>query len=106
MTRDFERTLTERTKSALDTLLFKKIDEEDVEEFFDVEKDDLFYNVMTQQLRRSDVRETCNSERQMKSFFKFLMIKLEELQEKNSVIIKIQDQLKSQNQRDACAIRE
>ena len=47
MTRDFERTLTERTKSAFDTLFFKKINEENVEEFFDVEKDDLFYNVMT-----------------------------------------------------------
>ena len=42
----------------------------------------------------------------MKSFFKLLMIKLEEFQEKNFVIIKIQTQLKSQNQRDACAIRE
>ena len=42
----------------------------------------------------------------MKSLFKFLMIKLEEFQKKNSVIIKIRDQLKSQNQRDACAIRE
>ena len=32
------------------------------------------------------------------------MIKFEELQKKNSVIIKVQDQLKSQDQRDACAI--
>ena len=106
MTRDFEKTLTERTKSVFDTFLFRKIDEENVEEFFDVEKDDLFYNVVTQQLRRSDARETCSSERQMKSLFKFLMIKLEKFQEKNSVIIKVRDQLKSQNQRDACAIRE
>ena len=79
MTRDFERTLTERTKSAFDTLLFKEIDEKNVKEFFDVEKDDLSYNVVIQQLRRSDARETCNSERQMKSFFKLLMIKFEEL---------------------------
>ena len=106
MTRDFKRALTERTKSAFDTLFFKKINEENVEELFDIEKDDLFYNVVTQQLRRSDAREMCNNERQMKSFFKFLMIKLEEFQKKNSVIIKIQDQLKSQNQRDACATRE
>ena len=106
MTRDFERTLTERTKSVFNTLFFKKIDEKNVEEFFDVEKNNLFYNVMTQQLCRSDVRETCNSEQQMKSFFKLLMIKLEELQKKNFVIIKVQNQLKSQNQRDACAIRE
>ena len=48
----------------------------------------------------------CNSERQMKSSFKLLMIKLEELQEKNFVIIRIRDQLKSQDQRDACAARE
>ena len=34
------------------------------------------------------------------------MIKLEKLQEENSVIIKIRDQLKSQNQRYACTIRE
>ena len=91
MTRGFEKALTERTKNAFDTLSFKKIDEENVEEFFDVEKDDLFYNVVIQQFRRSDVRETCSSERQMKSFFKLLMIKLEELQEKNFVIIKVRD---------------
>ena len=106
MTRDFERVLTERTKSAFNMLLFKKIDEENVEELFDVEKDDLFYNIVTQQLRRSGVRETCSSEQQMKSLFKLLMIKLEKLQEKDLVIIKIQSQLKSQNQRDACVAHE
>ena len=42
----------------------------------------------------------------MKSLFKLLMIKFEKLQEKNSVIIKVRDQLKSQDQRDAYAIRE
>ena len=106
MTRDFEKTLTERTKSAFDTLSFKKIDEKNVEEFFDVEKDDLFYNAVTQQFRRSGAREACNNERQMKSFFKLLMIKLEKLQKKNFVIIKVRNQLKLQNQRDACATRE
>ena len=89
MTREFERTLTERTKSALDTLSFKEIDEENVKELFDIEKNDLSYNVVTQQFRRNDACKTCNSERQMKSFFKLLMIKLEELQEKNFVIIKV-----------------
>ena len=79
VTRDFERTLTERTKSASDTLFFKEIDEENVEELSDVEEDDLFYNVVTQQFRRSGACETCNNERQMKSLFKLLMIKLEEL---------------------------
>ena len=34
------------------------------------------------------------------------MIKLEEFQEKDSVIIRVWDQLKSQDQRDACAARE
>ena len=106
VTRDFEKTLTERTKNVFDTLLFKKIDEENIEKFFDVEKDDLLYNAVTQQLRRNDARETCSSERQMKLFFKLLMIKFEELQKKNFVIIKVRDQLKSQDQRDACAVRE
>ena len=106
MTRDFEKALTERTKNAFDTFSFKKIDEENVEEFFDVKKNDLFYNVVTQQLRRNDAHEMYNSERQMKSLFKLLMIKLEEFQKKKFVIIKVQDQLKSQNQRDACATRE
>ena len=91
MTRDFEKALTERTKSAFNTFFFKKINEKNVKKLFDVEKDDLFYNVVTQQFLRSDVRETCSSERQIKSFFKLLMIKLEELQEKNFVIIKVRD---------------
>ena len=80
MTRDFEKTLTKRTKNAFDTFFFKEIDEKNVEEFFDVKKNDLFYNVVIQQFRRSDACETCNSERQMKSLFKLLMIKLEKLQ--------------------------
>ena len=82
MTRDFEKALTERTKNVFDTLFFKKIDKENVEEFFDVEKNNLFYNVVTQQFRRNNVYKMCNSERQMKSLFKLLMIKLEELQKK------------------------
>ena len=91
MTCDFEKALTERTKNVFDILSHKKIDEKNVEEFFDVEKNDLFYNVMIQQLRRNDARETCNSERQMKLLFKLLMIKLEKLQKKNFVIIKVQN---------------
>ena len=47
MTRDFERTLKKRTKNAFDTFFFKKIDEKNVEKFFDVEKNDLFYNAVT-----------------------------------------------------------
>ena len=38
MTRDFERALTERTKSAFDTFSFKKIDEKNIKEFFDIKK--------------------------------------------------------------------
>ena len=106
MTCDFERTLRKRTKSASDTFSFKEIDEENIKTFFDVKKNDLFYNAVTQQFRRSNACKTCNNERQMKLFFKLLMIKLEKFQEKNFMIIKIRDQLKSQNQRDACATRE
>ena len=61
MTRDFERTLRKRTKSVSDTFSFKEINEENVEELFNVKEDDLFYNIVTQQFRRSDVCETCNS---------------------------------------------
>ena len=78
MTRNFKKALTERTKNAFDTLSFKEIDEKNIEELFDVEKDDLSYNVVTQQFCWNDARETCNNERQMKLFFKLLMIKFEE----------------------------
>ena len=46
MTRDFEKALTERTKSVFNMLFFKKIDEKNVEKLFDVEKNDLFYNIV------------------------------------------------------------
>ena len=46
MTHDLKKTLTEHTKSASDILSFKEIDEEDVKKIFDVEEDDLFYNIM------------------------------------------------------------
>ena len=48
---DFEKALTKRTKSVFDTLSFKKIEEKNVEKLFDVEKDNLFYNIIIQQLR-------------------------------------------------------
>ena len=48
MTRDFERTLIKHTKSVFDTFSFKEIDEENVKNFFNVEKKDLLYNVVTQ----------------------------------------------------------
>ena len=63
MTRDFERTLTECTKSTFNMFSFKKIDEKNVKKLFDIDKNDLFYNIMTQQFRWNDVRETYNSER-------------------------------------------
>ena len=89
MTRDFEKALTERMKSAFDIFSFKKIDKENVEKLFDVEKNDLFYNVVIQQFRRSNARKTYNNEQQMKLSFKLLIIKLEEFHEKNFVIIKV-----------------
>ena len=46
MTRGFERTLTEYIKNILDIFSFKKIDEKNVKEFSNIEKDDLFYNVI------------------------------------------------------------
>ena len=78
ITRNFKKALTKHTKSAFDILFLKEIDEKNVEKLFDVEKNDLLYNVVTQQFRRNDVRKMCNNERQIKSFFKLLMIKLEE----------------------------
>ena len=91
VTRDFEKTLTERTKNVFDTFFYKEIDEKNVEKLFKVEKNDLFYNVVTQQLRRSNVYKIYSSERQMKSLIKLLTIKIEKLQEKNFVIIKVRN---------------
>ena len=47
-TRDFKRTLTERTKNTFDTLFFKEIDEKNIKELFDIKKDDLLYIAVTQ----------------------------------------------------------
>ena len=84
MTRNAKRTLIKRSKSAVDTFFFKKIDEESIEELFDIEKNDLSYNVVTQQLRRNDVRETYSSEQQMKLFFKLLINKFKKLKKKRT----------------------
>ena len=89
ITRGARRTHAQRKKNIIETLSFKKINEKNVEEFFNVEKNDLFHNAVTQQFCYNDVCKTCNDEQQMKSFFKLLMIKLEEFQKKNSIIIKI-----------------
>ena len=47
MTRDFERTLKKRIKNVFDIFFFKEIDKKNVEEFFDIEKDNLSYNIVT-----------------------------------------------------------
>ena len=62
ITRDVKRTHTQREKNIIKTLSFQEIDEENVEEFFDVKKNNLFYNAVTQQFCYNDARETCNSE--------------------------------------------
>ena len=83
MTRNFEKALTERTKSAFNIFSFKKINKKNIKELFDIKKDDLFYNIVTQQFCQNDVHKTFSNKRQMKSLFKLLMIKFEKLQEKN-----------------------
>ena len=47
MTRDIERTMTEDRKNVNNTLFLKEIDEENVQEFFDLENDNLVYNIVT-----------------------------------------------------------
>ena len=47
MTRDFQKVLTEHMKNVLEMFFLKEIDRKNVKELFDVEKDDLFYNVVT-----------------------------------------------------------
>ena len=62
ITRGAEKTQTQREKNIVETFFFEEIDEKNVEEFFNVEKNDLFHNVIIQQFCCSDVRETCNDE--------------------------------------------
>ena len=47
ITRDTKRTMIERFKDVVNTFFFEKIDEKNVEKLFDIEKDNLFYNVVT-----------------------------------------------------------
>ena len=89
ITRDAEKAHAQREKDIVKTFFSEKINEKNIEEFFDVEKNDLFHNAVTQQFCYNDACETCNDEQQIKSFFKLLMIKLKEFQEKNSIIVKI-----------------
>ena len=105
VTRGAGRAQAERPEGAVDTLSSRKTGEEGAEELSDVEENDLPYSAVTQQLRRSDAREACSSEQQMESPSKLLMNTLEELQGKDPVVIRVRDQLKSQEQRDACAAR-
>ena len=47
MTRDFEKKLIERTENIFNTFSSKKIGEKNVRKLFDVEENDLFYNIVT-----------------------------------------------------------
>ena len=48
ITRDVERTHAQRKNNIIKMFFFEKIDEENVEKFLNVEKDDLFHNAITQ----------------------------------------------------------
>ena len=60
--RNVERTHASCEKDIIKTFFFKEIDEKNVKKFFDVEKNDLFHNAITQQFCYNNVRETCNDE--------------------------------------------
>ena len=46
--RNFEKTLTKRTKNVFDIYFSEKINDENVEKLFNVNKNNLFYNVVIQ----------------------------------------------------------
>ena len=46
ITRDVKKTHTQREKNIIETFFFKEIDEENVEKFFNVKKNDLFHNAI------------------------------------------------------------
>ena len=62
ITRDVEKAHASHKKNIIETFLSEEIDEKNVEKFFDIEKNDLSHNIITQQFRCNDVRETCNDE--------------------------------------------
>ena len=62
MARNFEKALTKRLKNVVNTFIVRKIDEKNTEDFFNIKKNDLFYNAVIQQLRQSNVREMYTSE--------------------------------------------
>ena len=47
ITRDVEKTHAQREKNIVKTFSFEEIDEKNVEIFFDVKKNNLFYNTIT-----------------------------------------------------------
>ena len=61
ITRDVEKTHAQREKNIVEMFFSEEIDEKNVEEFFNVERNDLFHNTITQQFCYNDVRETCNN---------------------------------------------
>ena len=61
ITRDIERTQTQREKNIIKTLFFEEIDEKNIKKFFDIKKNNLFHNAIIQQLCYNNARETCNN---------------------------------------------
>ena len=62
ITRDVERIYAQREKNIVKTFSFKEIDEKNIEKFFNVERNDLLHNIITQQFYCNNVREMCNNE--------------------------------------------
>ena len=48
ITRNVKRAQTQREKNIIKILFFEKIDEKNIKKFFDIEKNNLFYNAIIQ----------------------------------------------------------
>ena len=106
VTRDVARTNESRSKNVVISSRVKEIKNDFSKLLLEENEFDQQNNVVTQQLRRANVDAICEKKASFEKSFKMLLTKIEKFQKKNSMIIRMREQLKSLIERKICANRE
>ena len=106
VTRDIARAHESRSKNAIISSRMKEIKNDFSKLLLEESEFDQQDNVVTQQLRRANVDAICEKKASFEKSFKMLLTKIEKFQKKNSMIIRMREQLKSLIERKICANRE
>ena len=106
VTRDVAKANESRSKNVVTSSQMKEIKNDFSKLLLEKSEFDQKNNIVTQQLRRANVDVIYEKKASFEKSFKMLWTKIEKFQKKNSIIMRMREQLKSLIERKICANRK